>query len=147
MVALDSDVSVNNITLGNNFGGFMITGAHTLSVTATSPVLWGATYYGGSATLNCNLNFANVGADVVWVNYNQEFTLNGDVNLPIGNTTRQLTINGETAKTVFNGQLRGYDSGTGQRLNFFCNPDGGVVEIGSQHNPLRAVMCRKGTLC
>ncbi len=145
-VALDSDVSINNIVLGNSFGGMNITGAYTLTITASAPVLWGANYYGGHAMLDCKLVFPNVGADIVWVNFNQEFTLNGDVELPIGNTTRQLIVNGENAKTVFNGQLRGYDSGTSQRLNFFCNPDAGMVELGTQHDPLRAVMCRKGTL-
>lgn len=146
VVALDSDVTVNNLTLGNYFQGLLITGAYTITVTTNAPVLWGATYYGGAATVDAHLAFPNVGADITWVNYNQQFTVNGDINLPIGNTTRQLTVNGENAKAVINGQLRGYTNATSQRLNIFCNPADGVMEIGTQHYPHRQVFCRMGTL-
>jgi len=146
VAALDANVTVNNVIFGNNFAGMQLTGAYMLTVTTAAPALWGANYFGGSATIGCALNFPNVASDVVWVNYNQEFTINGDVNLLIGNNARQLTINGETAKAAFAGQLRGYTNATAQRVTVFCNPDSGVVELGTQHYPHRMVMCRKGTL-
>lgn len=144
-VALTADTTIEKLRLSD--GNMMITGAYTLTLTATSEALgFQANFYGGAPVIDCNLNLPNLAAGSVtrFVNYNNELTINGDVALPETTAGFQFDVWGSgNGILTFNGQVTGFAPSQGVR-NMFGND--GTFVFATQHNPIRNLMCRKGTL-
>lgn len=147
-VALDTHVTVDTVLFGHNFGGFFLTGTYTLAIAASPPKLWGDNYYGGHTTLDCDVDFLNITSTLRLVNWNQVLTLNGTVRLPATAVGFQIQCWGDNeAAVIINGQLTGYAPGQDWRMFYFpqLGDEGGVTMV-SQHNPLRKLGVKQGTL-
>lgn len=145
-IALTADTSINNLVLGT--GGMSITGAYTLTLTATNQTLGFGSYNGGSATIDCNISMPNLAAGTTTriVNYNNQLTINGNVALPATSAGFRLDIWGSGSGVAkFNGQLTGYEASQDIR-SFYGN--NGTVELGTQNSgsQLHDLMIRRDTL-
>lgn len=145
-VALTSDVTINNLVLGE--GGMSITGAYTLTLTASSAALqFGSAYTaGGSATIDCNINMPNLSGGNRIINWNQTLTINGNLALPPTTAGFNLEAWGPNALLKINGQVTGWAAGQAVRNIYMPQAVAGQTEIVAQHDPVRNFMLRQGTL-